>query len=461
MTAAERVDVQDVIDSSPLSSLQYLVVSLCFLIVFFDGYDTAVIAFVAPVLSTAWNVPPPQLRPLLTAALFGLAVGALTAGPLADRYGRKSVLIGAVIVFGVLSLLSAFTGSLTGLTIVRFLSGLGLGAAMPNATTLTAEYSPARNRSLLVTIMFCGFTLGSASAGFLASVLIPSFGWQSAFVLGGIVPLVLAVALIAFLPESLQFLTVKGRDGGARTARILARIAPGRRITADMSFVVPDVARTKGAYVRLLFQGGLASGTLSLWTAYFMGLLVIFLIRSWLPTLVTIAGFSIERASALGGMFDIGGTIGAILVAWCMDRYGPHAAIATSFFLGAGTIGLVARSLDSPSLLMMMIFVAGFFLSGAQTALSPLAAAFYPTSGRATGVAWMLGIGRFGGILGAFSGGVLLSLGWDFRAILTALAIPAALAAIAVALKGRRYAVAPEPPVLVGVGVKDGSVGRL
>jgi AAHS family 4-hydroxybenzoate transporter-like MFS transporter len=396
-------------------SAAYLVISLCFLIVFFDGYDTAVIGFVAPVLRTVWNVPAPQLRPVLTAALFGLAIGALLAGPLADRYGRKSVLVGAVVAFGALSLLSAFAGSMTELTIVRFLSGLGLGAAMPNATTLTAEYSPARNRSLLVTIMFCGFTLGSASAGFLAGFLIPRFGWQSAFVFGGAIPLVLAVALIAFLPESRQFLTAKSQDGNARTAR----------------------------YVKLLFQDGLSFGTVSLWTAYFMGLLVIFLIRSWLPTLVTIAGFSIERASVLGGMFDIGGTIGALLVAWCMDRYGPHASIATSFLLGAATIYLVARFFDSSSILTVTIFMAGFFLSGSQTALSPLAAAFYPTAGRATGVAWMLGIGRFGGILGAFSGGVLLSFGWDLRAILTALVVPAVLAGIIVMLKGRRYSAMP------------------
>ena len=455
MPAAERVDVQHVIDSSPLSLLQYVVITLCFLIVFLDGYDTAIIGFVAPVLRTEWNVPPPELRPLLTAALFGLALGALAAGPLADRFGRKSVLVGAVVVFGLLSLLSAFTRGLTELTIVRFLTGLGLGAAMPNATTLTAEYSPVRNRSLLVTIMFCGFTLGAASAGFLAGFLIPSFGWQSVFLFGGTLPLGLAVALIAFLPESLQFLAVKRQGGGAHTARILARIAPGRRVTSDMFFMTPEVARTKGSYVSLLFQGGLSFGTVSLWTAYFMGLLVIFLIRSWLPTLVTVAGFSIERASILGGMFDIGGTIGAILVAWCMDRFGAHTAIATSFFLGAGTIYVVALFLGAPSILMLTIFMAGFFLSGSQTALSPLAAAFYPTAGRATGVAWMLGIGRFGGILGAFSGGVLLSFGWDFRTILTALVIPAVLAAMAVALKGRRYSAVPAPATLVGVGAGD------
>ncbi|ACL62709.1 aromatic acid/H+ symport family MFS transporter [Methylobacterium nodulans] len=433
----ERIDVQNVIDGNPISRLQMRVILLCFLVVFLDGYDTAVIGFVAPALAKAWSVPPPALKPLLSAALFGLAAGALAAGPLADRIGRKVVLVISVALFGGLTLLSAFATDLTQLTILRFLTGLGLGAAMPNATTLTAEYCPARHRSFLVTVMFCGFTLGSAGGGFLGGFLIPAYGWQSAFWVGGLAPLALAAALITLLPESVQFLVVR-RGGGMRVAGILRRLAPGRAVTGDAVFVTPDLGAAQArSSLGSLFQNGLAAGTACLWLTYFMGLLVIFLLRSWLPTLVTGAGLSLERAAMLGGAFELGGTVGALLVAWCMDRFGAHRAIALSYLLGAVTVCVVAYLVAAPLLLAPAIFMAGFFLSGSQTSLSPLAAAFYPTHARATGVAWMLGMGRFGGILGALSGGVLLGLGWDFQAILTALAVPALGAAAAIWFKGR------------------------
>jgi len=432
------IDVQEFINRQRFSGYQWLILLLCFFIVAIDGFDTAALGFLAPVLAQEWHVTKAALGPVLSAALVGLAVGALVAGPMADRYGRKKVIVSSVLLFGLGSLASAAAWSLTSMTVFRFLTGLGLGAAMPNATTLLAEYSPDKRRSLLVTTMFCGFTLGSAAAGFVAAKLIPAYGWQSVLALGGALPLTLALLLIAVLPESVRFLALKGA-APQQVAAILARIAP---LPADAhSFQLPEQVSSKSS-LGAIFAERMGVGTVMLWLGYFMGLLVIYLVTSWLPTLIKDAGLPIEKAALVAAMFMFGGTVGAILMGWLMDRFRPHYVLSAFYLLGALFIFLIGRSTGDLALLAAVVFGAGFGMSGAQVSMSALAAGFYPTLCRATGVSWMLGIGRFGGILGALIGGVLLGAGWDFATIFAVLAIPAVLAAGAVGIKGLYYGVA-------------------
>lgn len=436
---ASILDVQKFIDERPFSPFQWLALALCFLVTFLDGFDTAAVGFVAPALSKAWQVPPPQLKQLLTVGFFGLALGALVAGPLADRVGRKWVLIGSLAFFGFFSLVSAQATGLTELTLLRFLTGVGLGAAMPNATTLTAEYCPASCRSLLITLMFSGFTLGSAGGGFVAAAMIPQFGWQSVFLTGGVAPLLLALVLVALLPESIQFLVARGNTQNSAVAAIVRRIDPSVAVDHETRFVIGEARIGHRPSLNVLFENGLTFGTIAVWVAFFMGLIVIYLLTSWLPTLITTAGFSIEKAAVIGAMFQLGGTIGALAVSWCMDRTNAHLSIAVSYLLGAVMLVVIAQVASNLVVLSATVFMAGFFMSGSQSSMSPLAAGFYPTLGRATGVSWMLGIGRFGAILGAFMGGILLSLGWSFQLIIGVLAIPAVIAAFAVLLKMRHY----------------------
>jgi len=432
-------DVQKFIDERPFSSFQWLTLVLCSLVTFLDGFDTAAVGFVAPALSKALSVPPPELKQLLTVGFFGLALGALAAGPLADHVGRKWVLTGSLALFGLFSLISTQATGLTELTVLRFLTGIGLGAAMPNATTLTAEYCPAPRRSLLITLMFSGFTLGSAGGGFVAAALIPQFGWQSVFVVGGVAPLALAVILAFALPESIQYLVARGEAKNRAVAGIVHRIDPFAEIDDDTRFVSTDAKTSHRPSLDVLFDNRLTFGTIALWVTFFMGLIVIYLLTSWLPTLISVSGLGIEKAALIGAMFQLGGTIGALAVSWCMDRYNAHLSIAVSYVLGAAMLVMIAQVSTSLVALGAAVFMAGFFMSGAQTSMSPLAAAFYPTLGRATGVSWMLGVGRFGAILGAFMGGVLLSMGWGFQLIIGVLAVPAVVAAFAVMLKMRRY----------------------
>ena len=439
-TTSRTIDLRTFIDERPFSPYQWLILGLCFLIVFIDGFDTSAMGFVAPALVKSWGVAPKSLGPVLSAALVGLCVGALTSGPLADRFGRKVVLITSVVLFALGSLASALSDSITTLTILRVVTGFGLGAAMPNSTTLMAEYCPERRRSVLVTVMFCGFTFGAALGGFIAAALIPAFGWPSVFIAGGVAPLVLALVLLVLLPESTRFMVVKG-FAKEKVATILKRISPkdAAELDAAAGFTVPEQKLKVSNPIKTILSPPLLLGTLCLWLVYFGGLMVVFLLTSWLPTLLRTAGFSLQASANVTALFQLGGTAGALLVAWIMGKWAPHKALVVSYILAAIFIFAVSQSLHSVVLLSIAVLGAGFFTSGAQTPMSALGAAFYPTQVRATGVSWMLGIGRVGAIIGAYIGGPMLAAGWGFTAIFTALAVPALLAAFAVGMKGWIY----------------------
>jgi len=443
MNPVETVDIKAFIDGRRVSSYQWLVLVLCFLIVTMDGLDTAVMGFVAPVVMHEWGIGRAAFGPIMSAAMIGLAIGAIVAGPTADRFGRKKVLIASVFSFGLFSLLCAFAQTPMQLIALRFLTGLGLGAAMPNSTTLLSEYVPSRSRSLLLTIMFTGFNFGSGGGGFVAASLIPHFGWRAVFIFGGLLPLLSVPFLIALLPESARLMLVR-HSATARIAATLGRVCR-HRFDADVRFTAPEPAGPAKAPVRMLFIDGYAFSTLMLWLTYFMGLLVIYLLTGWLPTLIKDAGLPVERAAAITGLFQLGGTVGAIAVGFAMDRMDRNAVIGGAYLLGGLFIFALGMGTLKSALLPVLVSCAGFFMSGAQTGLNALAPSCYPTRARATGVSWMLGFGRLGGILGSLIGGVLLSLGFGFATVFAVLAIPAVLAAFAIGLNrvARRSITAP------------------
>lgn len=431
----KSLDVQSFINQQPLSRYQWRVVLLCFLIVFLDGLDTAAMGFIAPALSQEWGIDRASLGPVMSAALIGMVFGALGSGPLADRFGRKGVLVGAVLVFGGFSLASAFATNVDQLLVLRFLTGLGLGAGMPNATTLLSEYTPERLKSLLVTSMFCGFNLGMAGGGFISAKMIPAYGWHSLLVIGGVLPLLLALVLMVWLPESARFLVVRNR-GTDKVRKTLSPIAP--QVVAEAgSFSVPEQQAVAARNVfALIFSGTYGMGTMLLWLTYFMGLVIVYLLTSWLPTLMRDSGASMEQAAFIGALFQFGGVLSAVGVGWAMDRFNPHKVIGIFYLLAGVFAYAVGQSLGNITVLATLVLVAGMCVNGAQSAMPSLAARFYPTQGRATGVSWMLGIGRFGAILGAWSGATLLGLGWNFEQVLTALLVPAGLATVGVIVKG-------------------------
>jgi len=426
------IDVQAFIDTHALSGVQRRLLFLCFLVVAIDGFDTALIGFIAPAVRTEWGVAVSSLGPLFAAGLFGLMLGAFAIGPLADRHGRKTMLAASMLVFGLASLAASFSGNLTTLIALRFLTGVGLGGAMPTSITLGAEYCPAPRRASLVTLMFCGFTIGSALAGLIAAQVLERYGWRPLLVGGGVAPLLLAPVLWWTLPESIRYLVIRG-GRAPQIAAVLSRIAP--EVSLDGATFAGGNAPTISP-VGQLFSGGLMRGTLLLWLAFFMSLFVVYLLSNWMPTLIQRTGASLGHAALITAMLQVGGTVGAILVGRMMDALNPHYVLGGVYAAGAAFIVLVSMSTMTPWLMGIAVFGAGFCVSGGQTGGNALSAAFYPTPYRATGVSWANGIGRSGSIVGSLLGGGMLALGWEVTTVYALVAIPAIISGAALLTLG-------------------------
>lgn len=429
------LNIREFLDSRPVGGFQWKMLAICLIILILDGFDIVAMGFIAPALVDDWGIGRQELGPVLSAGLFGLAIGALCGGPLADRFGRRNVIIGSVFFFGVMSLTSAWAPNLTALTILRFLTGLGLGASQPNAATLISEYAPKHRRALFVTVVYCGFTIGAALGGFLATGLIATYGWHSILVVGGIVPMVFALALIPILPESARFLALRpGRK--TELVAIVNEMTPNAANDAT-DFIVDDRVQAKGNAVRLLASKPHRSVTALLWIGMFMNMLTVYLLNSWLPIMIKDQGFSLSDAAFIGAMMQVGGTFGNILLGWEMDRWNPHRVMCATL-LGAAIIAVVIGfQSHSAAILTVLILVLGFFTNSANTGWVALAAAHYPTEMRATGTSWMTGVARFGAIFGASVGALLLGAHFTFGQVFMFLSLPICVSVAAVYLKGR------------------------
>ena len=436
---AHAITPRSVVDDGKTSPLQILTLVLCFLVVAADGFDVASVGYVAPLLKKAWSLSPAQLGPIFGAGLFGLTVGSFLFGPLADRIGRKRVIAISLVLFGIGSLACAYASSPTWLILLRFATGAGLGGAMPNAITLSSEFSPARSRALMVTLMFCGFTLGLAFGGAVAALLIPAFGWQGVFVFGGVFPLLLTPIVWFWMPESLRFMAGKPRY--QRESRQVLR-----RLTGDadtpIEEVIPKEANANAVRenaVGTLFSQRYRTGTLLLWLAFFCTLWVYYQVSSWLPTVITGAGIEASHAARVGAMLPLGGTIGSLINARLMDRMNPFYVLAGSYAVAAVSIALIGVSINQPTWVYVTVFMAGLGLSGAQTGANVLVAGFYTTAARATGVSWALGVGRIGSIIGSMTGGVLLVAFHTVDIAFVVFAAPVVIAGVAMLANGWVY----------------------
>lgn len=281
----------------------------------------------------------------------------------------------SILVFGGFSLLTAFAGTLNQLTALRFLTGLGLGAAMPNAATLMSEYAPERRRALLVNLMFVGFPIGSSMGGFVSAWLIPHYGWQSVLILGGVMPLALAVVLIVLLPESARYLVVKNKSQ-QQIGTILRRIAPLPEAT---HFVLRETGQIKEkSALGVIFSPRYALGTVMLCLTYFMGLLIFYLLTSWLPLLIRETGATLSQASIITALFPLGGGIGVLVLGALMDKFNPNKVVAVGWLLTGVFVCLVGFSTSSLVLMGVMVFIAGTIMNGAQSSMPALAAGFTP-----------------------------------------------------------------------------------
>jgi AAHS family 4-hydroxybenzoate transporter-like MFS transporter len=448
----KAVDIQDFLNRHRFSAFQWGIFALCFLIVLLDGFDTAAIGFIAPSLLKEWGLSKAALAPVLSAALFGLAAGGLVAGPCADRFGRKKVLVVAVAMFGAACTWSAFSGDLMELTILRFVTGLGLGAAMPNAVTLMSEYCPDQRRATLTNAMFCGFPLGAALGGFLAAWMIPHFGWRSVLLLGGVVPVLLAVVMLIWLPESVRYM-VANKLPAARIRAALQRISRAALDAQAFRMAEKSSTAVQGSGLRVILSRQFIVGTVMIWLAYFMGLVIFYSLINWMPILFKEAGLDARTATLAASLFPLGG-VGAVFLGLLMDRFNPNRVIALCFSLSAVSIYAIGLSAGSVGLLMSVVFIAGTLMNTAQSSLPALAAAFYPTQGRATGVAWMMGVGRFGGVAGSFLVAELARRQVGFEGIFAVIAVAGVLATLALLVKHWGDPDAPEAGAASGVAAQ-------
>lgn len=433
MTQIQRLDVRELINGNPLSHFQKLVVFLGFCVIALDGFDIAIMGFIAPTLKHEWGVTNYELGFVISAALIGLALGAILSGPLADWLGRKKIIVNSVFFFGFWTIVTAFSQNIEQMIFFRFMTGLGLGAAMPNIGTLVSEYAPERQRSFLITVIFCGFTFGAAAGGFSASWLIPRFGWHSLMALGGILPLLFAPLLIWLLPESVRFLVVK-RAPAARIRAILQRLYPGQ-IADNAEFTLPAQPVNANA-MRLVLSRHYRLGSLMLWLVYFMGLFLVYILGSWLPTLVKEVGLTVSQAAVMTAIYQAGGTVGSLFAGWLMDRINPHRALGLIYAIGGLFTMAMGYAAASFALLCLLAFVSGACLNGANTGMNALSARYYPTQARATGSSWMHGVGRMGAILSAFTGAEMMALNLSFENVFLILGIPAALTVVGLVVKG-------------------------
>lgn len=419
-------DFQEFIDENKFSNFQWMIFGVCFLVALLDGYDTVAIGYIAPSLINEWGIQKPDLAMAMSAGLFGIAIGAIGFGPLADRLGRKIMLVISVLVFGIGTLISAYSQNLTHIEILRFVTGIGLGAAMPNAVTLLTEYCPTKRKFFLVNTMFCGFPVGAASGGFLAAWIIPEFGWQSVLFLGGIIPIILAIFILFFVPESARYSINKGASQ-EKIKAVLTKISKSAQNFSSFYLSENNAVATKSSGVKVILSKKLVLGSVMLWITYFMGLVIFYGVSNWMPTLFTAANISGSLAAIVTGLFALGG-LGAIANGWLMDRYNPSLLIAFFSFLTFLTVGIIGYSVNiGTAALVVVTIVAGIVMNTAQSSLPSFAASFYPTAGRSTGVSWMLGVGRFGGIAGSYLVAELIRREMSLEQIFVILALPAAI----------------------------------
>lgn len=444
-TPTRTVDVGTLIDERPMSGLQWLVFGVCALVAFLDGADSQSIGVAAPLIARGFGMTMGNFTPAFSAGLLGATIGALTFGDLGDRFGRKRMLVAAVLLLSVFTLLTAYATSFTGLMVIRFLGGLGLGGATPCFITLCAEYAPKWRRAMLASVLWAAYPLGASVGGLVNATVIPVLGWQAVFLIGGGLPLLVAVALVVLVPESLGYLVLRGTPAAMDQARRIARRLDPSLLGADLDLVAVREAKGSSTGVRSLFMDGRGMGTLLLWLMMFTAFGTTTVIVLLSPTLFRSSGLDLSTAALLVGLNNFVGVAGMASAGRLVERFGPL-VLVPAFLLGAATLSVMGMVASSPWLAALCMAVLGVtVLLGASGGIA-LAATSYPTSMRSTGVGWAMGMARLGQVCSPLIVGVMLRAEWATPAILGAMAALPVLAGTFVLVRtlvGRQAALAP------------------
>lgn len=418
--------LQAQLDAKPLTSLQWRVVVLCWLVNILDGFDLLAISFAAPAIAKTWALDPQTLGIVFSSGLLGMTVGSLLLGPAADRIGRRRMILLATTILGLSTLATAGATSVGQLLLLRGITGIAIGALLPSLNTLVAEYTPDRRRNLAISFMHLGYPLGGIAGGLLASYIIPSAGWQALFLSGGIFTLAILPVLLFGLPESLHYLLQKNQPAAQAMAGKLAI-----RLGIDLHAAQAQRVTTSAIRFRDVLRGQWLMPGLALWACFFLGNLTLYFLLNWTPTILVEAGLSTVQAMRAGMLLNLGGGIGMLSLGYLSARWSIYRMMSGYFILG-GLFIMALGQVPKADMLFGLTILAGFFALGGLIGLYSLAARLYPDATRATGIGLAIGAGRFGAILGPYAGGVLISMGWPMGSYFALLALP--LIAVAVIL---------------------------
>src|SRR3954467_8488182 len=413
MAETPVVHVSRLLDERGITGFHIQLVVWSVLNVRFDGHEIAAIALAAPELVKAWGVSRAALGPVLAAKLVGISVGSIFFGWIGDRFGRKHALIGSLLVFGIFTWVAAYATNLNQMSILRLIAGLGIGGVIPNMIAINIESAPRRSRATLGLIATGLVPLGGALPGFVSATLVPQHGWPILFLIGGIVPVVIAIGAFFWMPESIKYMSIHESHRG-RLTRLIERLAPGTRVPPGARFVIEDERQAPGSNPKYLFGEGLHLITPLLWLLFALNLMGYFFLLLWTPTLLTAAKLPPATAALTSASLQIGGTVGTLLLLGWINR---RQFLAVSILLiiavpVVGALGAVGVS-GSQVALLAASFAAGFCVLGVQSGINVCGALVYPTSLRALGSGWELGIGRLGSIVGPLVGALFVTLPGD------------------------------------------------
>lgn len=419
---SDALKVDELVDALPVGRYQIAIFVVCFLIALMDGANIQAMGLVAPVLANDLKLDPSRLGHIFSASEVGFMLGALFFGPLADRFGRKQLLIAGTVLFGASTLLTVTATSYSELLAFRLVTGFGLGGAAPCFVSLCSEYFAERHEARVTTLLWAAIPAGAAVGGVAASWLLPAFGWQSVFVLAGAIPLVLALLVALVLPESLRYLVVVGNKE-ARIRSILNRLGVLRE-GLDQAIFATHERKIEAGSIKALFSGDRASFTILLWSAFFLNFFCLIAVLAWTSTLLRSVGVSVEDAAIVMAVNNIGGMIGVACAGSLMERFGSFRCLAGALVVGAVAVALTG--IAAPGLLPVIVLalMVGLFVGGGTSGLIALAVTHYPTAVRSTGVGWGLAAGRLGGASGPVFTGALVASGVEVSTVFLALGVP-------------------------------------
>ena len=429
------------IEHGRMMPTQLGVILTCWIINMLDGFDVLAIAYTAPALSAEWQLSPETLGVILSAGLVGMAVGALFIAPLADRFGRRIIILCCLAVIGAAMVATAMVSTISLLITMRVITGLGVGGLLASLNTMVAEYSSNRRRNFAISFLQSGYPIGAVVGGLIAAPLIPAYGWQMVFIAGGLATLVMVPVAIWLLPESLHYLVERRpRKALEQVNRILSRL--GRSALAELPVLLETSPPPR---VKEILSPALKVNTLLLWLSFFMSMLTLYFLLLWTPQIIVNAGLPTSQGIIVGATLNGGGLVGMLLLGYFSERFGLHRLIIAFFLMAA--ISMIAFALidASPNVLLALAFALGFFTVGGMIGLYSVAAGLYPTTLRNTGLGWGIGIGRLGAIIGPNVAGVLIGIGWEQADYFLLLSLPLLVAIASTWALGKSQARAVGP----------------